>query len=249
MESPTISSASTGPFLSIGSSALPIMSPPAIPTPLSPAAAAPVTPAPAIEISGVEKSALYRIGPGHAVETLWSSTEENAYDLVTAGRSVIFSTDKQGRLYQLGPVRKVTLLTETNESEALRLLPLTRSLLVARGVKLDRSAPNTIVLCGPQWSAEPAASGRRGVLTQRGLRVLQAGPYRRLYVGDHWIEDPWAGLILVEREGTTVAGTRRVYVFGFTHAGLCAAVRRLASLRALRDYLTAPFAPLRSGAE
>ncbi len=95
------------------------------------AAAAPVTPAPAIEISGVEKSALYRIGPGHAVETLWSSTEENAYDLVTAGRSVIFSTDKQGRLYQLGPDRKVTLLTETNESEAIRLLPLARSLLVA----------------------------------------------------------------------------------------------------------------------
>ena len=88
---------------------------------------------PVIEISGVEKSALYKIAPNHFVETLWSSTEENAYDLLPAGDKIIFSTDKNGRLYELDAGRRVTLLAETNESEAVRLLRDPGGLLVATG--------------------------------------------------------------------------------------------------------------------
>ncbi len=103
------------------------------PEPAKPAAvAAPAAPAmPVVELTGIEKSALYRIHADNTVETLWSSTEENAYDLLPSGDKIIFSTDRDGRLYELDAARKVTLLAQTNESEAVRLLPSGEGLLVA----------------------------------------------------------------------------------------------------------------------
>lgn len=86
---------------------------------------------PVIEVPGVEKSALYEIHPDNTVETLWSSSEENAYDLLPSGQNILFSTDKDGRLYELDVRRKVTLLSQTNESEAVRLLQSGEGLLVA----------------------------------------------------------------------------------------------------------------------
>ena len=77
---------------------------------------------PALDVSGVEKSAIYRIHPDNTVETLWSSKEENAYDILNVGDYVVFSTDTQGRIYRLSADRKVTLLAQTNEGEAVRLL-------------------------------------------------------------------------------------------------------------------------------
>jgi len=96
----------------------------------SPAPVAAPPPAPAIEVTGVEKSALYRIHPDHTVETLWTSTEENAYDVAADGDIVLFSTDAQGRVYELNG-RQVRLLAQTNESEAVRLLRRGRQLWVA----------------------------------------------------------------------------------------------------------------------
>lgn len=98
-------------------------------------AAAPVTPpaGPGIEVTGVEKSALYRINPDNTVETLWTSTEENAYDLTADGDALLFSTDGQGRVYRLGLDRKLTLVAQTNESEAIRLLRREKQMLVATG--------------------------------------------------------------------------------------------------------------------
>lgn len=100
-----------------------------------PAAAAPATPpvSTVLDVSGVEKSALYRIDPDNTVETLWSSKEENVYDLLVNGRQVIFSTDGQGRIYRLNPDRKVTLLSQTNEGETIRLLAAAGGLLAATG--------------------------------------------------------------------------------------------------------------------
>ena len=88
---------------------------------------------PAVEYAGIEKSALYRIAPDNSVETLWSSKEENAYDLLSSKEGLVFTTDAQGRIYRLGPDRLVTLLAETRESEALRLLALGDALLIATG--------------------------------------------------------------------------------------------------------------------
>ena len=55
------------------------------------------------EYAGVDKSALYKIHPDNTVETLWSSKEENIYDLALDGSSVMLFTDAQGRIYRLDP--------------------------------------------------------------------------------------------------------------------------------------------------
>ncbi|MBZ5584934.1 MAG: fibronectin type III domain-containing protein [Acidobacteriia bacterium] len=86
---------------------------------------------PVVDVSGVEKSAVYRINPDNTVETLWSSKEENVYDVLALERQILFSTDVDGRIYGLSPDRRVTLVTETNEGETTRLLPAEHSILAA----------------------------------------------------------------------------------------------------------------------
>ncbi|MDP9055016.1 MAG: hypothetical protein M3N93_12065 [Acidobacteriota bacterium] len=82
----------------------------------------------------VEKSAIYRINTDNTVDTLWSSKEENVYDVLTAADGQLyFSTDGNGRIYRLTPDRKLTLVSQTNESEATRLLQWRGSLLAATG--------------------------------------------------------------------------------------------------------------------
>jgi len=86
---------------------------------------------PVVDVSGVEKSAVYRINPDNTVETLWSSKEENVYDLLALERQILFSTDDNGRIYGLAPDRRVTLVAQTNEGETTRLLPSDHSVLAA----------------------------------------------------------------------------------------------------------------------
>ncbi len=88
---------------------------------------------PAVDLAGVERSAVYRINPDNTVETLWSSKEENVYDLLALPNQLLFSTDSNGRIYGLSRNRKVTLVLQTNEGEATRLLPAAGSVLVATG--------------------------------------------------------------------------------------------------------------------
>ena len=88
---------------------------------------------PVVDVSGVEKSAVYRINPDNTVETLWSSKEENVYDLLALEKQILFSTDENGRIYGLAPDRRVTLVAQTNEGETTRLLPSEHSVLAATG--------------------------------------------------------------------------------------------------------------------
>jgi hypothetical protein len=88
---------------------------------------------PVVEVPGVDKSAVYRINPDNTVETLWSSKEENVYDVLPLEKQILFSTDQDGRIYGLGPDLRVTLVTETNEGETTRLLPAEHSILAATG--------------------------------------------------------------------------------------------------------------------
>lgn len=99
------------------------------------AAAAPITPAytPVVDMTGVEKSALYKIHTDNTVETLWSSKEENVYDLLANKGNLVFSTDAQGRIYRLSPDRQTTLLWQTNEGQATQLLEYRGTLLAATG--------------------------------------------------------------------------------------------------------------------
>ncbi|MFL6351530.1 MAG: hypothetical protein ACJ74Z_06740 [Bryobacteraceae bacterium] len=83
-------------------------------------AAAPATTS-VVEVSGVEKSAIYRIAVDHTIETLRSSKEDNVYDLLLDGDMLIFSTDVHGRVYRLAD-KKPTLLAEAGEGETTRIL-------------------------------------------------------------------------------------------------------------------------------
>jgi sugar lactone lactonase YvrE len=96
-------------------------------------AVAPAPTALAAEATGVDKAAIYRINPDNTVESLWTSKEENVYDMLVSSGDVLFSTDGQGRIYRMGPDRKVTLLAQTNEGEATRLLATPQGLLAATG--------------------------------------------------------------------------------------------------------------------
>jgi hypothetical protein len=99
--------------------------------PVQPAAAATPTPA-ATEAVGVEKSAIYRIHPDNTVDTLWSSKEENVYDILPqTNGDLYFSTDEDARIYRLTPNRRLTLVAQTNDGEAVRLLRERDTLLVA----------------------------------------------------------------------------------------------------------------------
>lgn len=85
------------------------------------------------DVSGVEKSAIYRIHADNTVETIWTSKEENAYDLVLDRDVITFATDAQARIYRLERDRKATLIAQTNEGAAMRLLALSSGLIAATG--------------------------------------------------------------------------------------------------------------------
>ncbi len=97
----------------------------------APAAPQAVVTPPLVDILGIERSAVYRINPDNTVESLWSSKEENVYDLVWRPNELILSTDGQGRVYRLTMDRKLTLATETGEGEITRLAFAGGSLLAA----------------------------------------------------------------------------------------------------------------------
>jgi hypothetical protein len=88
---------------------------------------------PAADAGNVDKSAVYRINPDNTVETLWSSKEEDVYDLLALQNQLLFSTDQNGRIYGLSPDLRITLVTETGEGETTRLLPSEHSVLAATG--------------------------------------------------------------------------------------------------------------------
>jgi hypothetical protein len=110
------------------------------PEPAKPQQNAPVSATPAVTAAGttaadlanVEKSAIYRINADNTVDTVWSSKEENVYDILPAADGQLyFGTDQNGRIYRLSGDRKLTLVAQTNESEAVRLLRWNDALLAA----------------------------------------------------------------------------------------------------------------------
>lgn len=74
------------------------------------------------EMTGVERAAVYRIAPDNMVETLWSSKEENVYDLVLDGDRLLVATDREGRIYALDLQGRASLLAQTGQGQTTRLL-------------------------------------------------------------------------------------------------------------------------------
>ena len=94
-----------------------------------------VTTSTTTEYTGVDRSALYKIAADNTVETLWSSKEENIYDLALEGSSILFLTDAQGRIYRTDSTAggKTTLVAQANEGDATRLLATASGVLAATG--------------------------------------------------------------------------------------------------------------------
>ena len=114
------------------------------PKPASAQSPSPVIATTTTETPGVEKSAIYRINADNTVETLWTSKEENAYDLLISGSNLLFITDAQGRIYRLDPDRRTALLAQANQGEATRLIESKNGLIAATGnlgkiLRLDSS--------------------------------------------------------------------------------------------------------------
>ena len=89
-------------------------------------------PAAATEVAGVEKSAIYGINPDNTVDTLWSSKEENVYDILPEkDGGLYFATDVDARIYELTADHRLTLVAQTNDAEAVRLLNVNGAILAA----------------------------------------------------------------------------------------------------------------------
>jgi hypothetical protein len=133
---PTVSTTITVTADSTGGDLKPNPPEPKQPQQTAPAAATPQVTAQAAATAAdtgtVEKSAIYRINPDNTVDTLWSSKEENVYDVLPAsGGGLYFGTDENGRIYELSRDRRLTLVAQTNEAEAIRLLDWRGALLAA----------------------------------------------------------------------------------------------------------------------
>jgi len=138
------------------------------------------------DVAGVEKSALYKLHADNTVETLWSSKDEDIYDIAAVDGRLIFSTDAQGRIYRLGTDRKPTLIAQTGEGETTRLLSSAAGLIAATGdmgrlYRLEQStAPegtyespvhdsNTVARWGRlTWRAEVPAGTQLSFRTRAG---------------------------------------------------------------------------------
>lgn len=123
----------------------------AVPLPQSGAApAAPASPLGATsaiyEMSGVERSAVYRIAADNTVETLWSSKDENVYDLALDGDSLLIATDREGRIYRMDTQGRANLLAQTQQGQTTRVIPSGSGFLAATGNegKLFRFSPANV---------------------------------------------------------------------------------------------------------
>jgi|GEM_PF-93803 len=74
------------------------------------------------EMPGVERSAVYRVTPDNLVEKLWSSKEENVYDLVLDGERLLAATDREGRIYAMDLQGRANVLAQTEQGQTTKLL-------------------------------------------------------------------------------------------------------------------------------
>ena len=146
----------------------------AAPTASAPQVSSRVTYAqPQVVYSG-ERSALYRLRPGQAVEKLWGANDENILGLVTtdgAPVGALFATDQEGRVYEIGADRKLSLLSQTGKAQLTVMLRVPDGILIgsAHGGALYRMS-TALAASGTYTSAPQNTSGvsQWGRLSWRG---------------------------------------------------------------------------------
>lgn len=174
------------------------------PKPEAPKATATVQPtvvSTATETAGIERSAIYKVNPDNTVETLWSSKEENVYDLQLEGGSIVFVTDVQARIYRLED-RKATLIAQANEGEATRLLTTPGGPVIATSHlgKILRLSANSNNPNGSGWYESPVHDAgtvaRWGRLTARGetrsvsFKTRSGNSFRPDQTWSDWSDQP-----------------------------------------------------------
>ncbi len=167
-----------------------------------------------IEVAGVEKSAIYKIAPDNTVETLWSSKEENIFDLISRQGDVLFSTDGGGRIYRLGDDRKLTLLAQTNESEATRLLQAGGNVYAATGnmgklFELASARAKSGSYESPIFDAQNVAKWGRVRWTSRGGVTLQTRSGNSLRPDRTWSD--WSAPVR-DQNGSAVTSPNARYI-------------------------------------
>ncbi len=136
------------------------------------------------EMAGVEKSAVYRIAPDNTVETLWSSKQENVYDLALDGNRLLVATDREGRIYELDFQGRASLLAQTEQGQTTRLLAETNRFLAATGnegklFRFEQNGTSDAEYLSPvhdaqkvsrwgqvTWRDRAAANGNGGIVLQ-----------------------------------------------------------------------------------
>ncbi|MEJ7608032.1 MAG: hypothetical protein WKF37_17640 [Bryobacteraceae bacterium] len=184
----------------------------------APVAAAVPASVPPTEMLGVERSALYRINPDHTVDTLWSSKEENIYDIYVSGSTIIFGTDGQGRIYRLNGDRRATLLLQTNQGELTRIAVSGDSLLAATGTagKLFRIGPGLTSEGSYESPIHDASTvARWGQLSWRGERIgdakLQVSNPKRQFARPDKTWSDWS-TPLIGQNGSAIASPNARFV-------------------------------------
>ena len=85
------------------------------------------------EIPGVERSAIYRIGTDNTVAQLWSSKEENVFDIALDAEGLLMATDREGRIYRMDLRGRANLLAQTEQGQTTRVIPEGSGFLAATG--------------------------------------------------------------------------------------------------------------------
>jgi outer membrane protein assembly factor BamB len=128
-----------------------------------------------MEVAGVEKSAIYKISADNTVDTLWSSKEENIFDLYELAGEITFATDVQGRIYRFDKEKRLSLLGQTQEGEVTRLIAAQDQVLATTSNvgRLYKLAPSSAagVYESPVHDANTVA--RWGKLAMRGTGAVK----------------------------------------------------------------------------
>jgi hypothetical protein len=167
-----------------------------------------------LEVTGVEKSAIYRINADNTVDTLWSSKEENVYDLLSQKGDLVFTTDVGGRIYKLTDDRKLTLVAQTNEGEDTRLIEAGGAVYAATGNmgKLFELQPGNApsgTYESPIFDAQSVARWGRVRWTGRGGVHLQTRSGNSLRPDPTWSD--WSSA-LTDPNGSAVTSPNARYI-------------------------------------
>lgn len=178
--------------------------------------------------SGSDKSAIYRIRPDGAVETLWNSKEENVYDVLPgADGSVWFGTDANGRIYRLGLDHKLTLEAQVPDAQVLRLISRGADVWAATG---NMGRVYSLGQGSAKGAYESPVFDAGGISAWGKMRAGSNGMVLRSRSGGVGRPDAaWSGWVAVGADGQTASPAARFLQFRAEFSGAGAYLENITS--------------------